>query len=129
MVVPLPASGLQDLAQRRVCEIDRVVAGVAVEFLTSTFCARLSERQPRTIFVRCDPRQQSAVMNVGYIGLGAMGGALANHLVRKHSLTVLDLNRDTVWSVAEKLDLRPLGLLSVDDTWSAFRFRRAAPAS
>ena len=41
----------------------------------------------------------------------------------------LDVSRDTVWSVAEKLDLRPLGLLSVDDTWSAFRFRRAAPAS
>jgi 3-hydroxyisobutyrate dehydrogenase len=35
-------------------------------------------------------------MNVGYIGLGAMGGALAGHLVRKHSLSVLDLNRDTV---------------------------------
>ena len=38
----------------------------------------------------------------------------------------LDMNRDTVWGVAEKLDLRPLGLLSVDETWSAFRFRRAA---
>jgi hypothetical protein len=37
----------------------------------------------------------------------------------------LDMNRDTVWAVAEKLGLRPLGLLSVDDTWSAFRFRRA----
>ena len=37
----------------------------------------------------------------------------------------LDMNRDTVWAVAEKLDLRPLGLLSVDDTWSAFRLRRA----
>jgi 3-hydroxyisobutyrate dehydrogenase len=35
-------------------------------------------------------------MNVGYIGLGAMGGALASHLVRKHALTVLDLNRDAV---------------------------------
>jgi hypothetical protein len=40
----------------------------------------------------------------------------------------LDLSRDTVWSVAERLDLRPLGLLSVDETWSAFRFRRAARA-
>jgi 3-hydroxyisobutyrate dehydrogenase len=29
-------------------------------------------------------------MNVGYIGLGAMGGALASHLVRKHTLNVLD---------------------------------------
>lgn len=37
----------------------------------------------------------------------------------------LDMNRDTVWAVAEKLDLRPLGLLSIDDTWSAFRLRRA----
>ncbi|GAA0749449.1 NAD(P)-dependent oxidoreductase [Ideonella azotifigens] len=31
-------------------------------------------------------------MQVGYIGLGAMGGALARHLVDKHSLSVLDLN-------------------------------------
>lgn len=37
----------------------------------------------------------------------------------------LDMNRDTVWAVAEKLRLSPLGLLSVDDTWSAFRFRHA----
>jgi hypothetical protein len=37
----------------------------------------------------------------------------------------LDMNRDTVWGVAEKLDMRPLGLLSINDTWSAFRLRRA----
>jgi hypothetical protein len=37
----------------------------------------------------------------------------------------LDMNRDTVWAVAEKLDMRPLGLVSVDATWSAFRLRRA----
>jgi hypothetical protein len=35
------------------------------------------------------------------------------------------MNRDTVWAVAEKLDLRPLGIVSVDDSWSAFRLRRA----
>lgn len=38
----------------------------------------------------------------------------------------LDVNRDTVWAAAEKLGLRPLGLVSVDDTWSAFRLRRAS---
>ncbi|MGC1955141.1 MAG: hypothetical protein WA970_21695 [Gammaproteobacteria bacterium] len=38
----------------------------------------------------------------------------------------LDMNRDTVWAVAEKLDMRPLGLVSINDTWSAFRLRRAA---
>lgn len=31
-------------------------------------------------------------MRIGYIGLGAMGGALAKHLLGKHSLTVFDLN-------------------------------------
>jgi hypothetical protein len=31
-----------------------------------------------------------------------------------------------VWAIAEKLDLRPLGLVGVDDTWSAFRLRRAS---
>lgn len=37
----------------------------------------------------------------------------------------LDMNRNTVWSVAEGLGMRPLGLLRVDDTWSAFRLRLA----
>lgn len=41
----------------------------------------------------------------------------------------LDVNRDTVWGVAEKLDMRPLGLLSVDDEWSAFRLRPAGPGA
>ena len=35
-------------------------------------------------------------MRVGYIGLGAMGGALARHLVGKYTLSVLDLNAATV---------------------------------
>ncbi len=37
----------------------------------------------------------------------------------------LDMSRDTVWAIAERLDMRPLGLVSVDGTWSAFRLRRA----
>lgn len=35
----------------------------------------------------------------------------------------LDMNRDTVWEIAERLGMRPLGLVGVDDTWSAFRLR------
>ncbi len=35
----------------------------------------------------------------------------------------LDMNRDDVWAAAEKLGMRPLGLVSVDETWSAFRLR------
>ena len=36
----------------------------------------------------------------------------------------LDMNRDDVWAIAEKLGLRPLGIVGVDDTWSVFRLRR-----
>lgn len=37
----------------------------------------------------------------------------------------LDMNRDSVWSLAEGLGMRPLGLVSVDSEWSAFRLRPA----
>ena len=40
----------------------------------------------------------------------------------------LDMNRNRIWALAEKLNLRPLGPVGVDDTWSAFRLRRAGPA-
>src|SRR5437879_13885235 len=35
-------------------------------------------------------------MHVGYIGLGAMGGALARHLIGKYPLSVLDINTAAV---------------------------------
>ncbi len=35
----------------------------------------------------------------------------------------LDMNRNSVWAVAETLGLRPLGIVGVDETWSAFRLR------
>ena len=37
----------------------------------------------------------------------------------------MDMNRDDVWALAEQLGMRPLGLLGIDDTWSAFRLRPA----
>jgi len=37
----------------------------------------------------------------------------------------LDMNRDSIWAIAEKSDMRPLGLVGIDDTWSAFRLRPA----
>lgn len=35
----------------------------------------------------------------------------------------LDVNRDSVWATADGLGMRPLGLISIDDAWSAFRLR------
>ena len=46
---------------------------------------------------------------------------LVRGLLKKH----VDMNRDSIWTVAEKMGLRPLGLVSIDDTWSAFRLRAA----
>lgn len=41
-----------------------------------------------------------------------------------------DLNRDRIWALAEDLGMRPLGLVGIDETWSAFRLRPApGPAS
>lgn len=37
----------------------------------------------------------------------------------------LDMNRDSIWEIAESLDMRPLGLVGIDRTWSTFRLRRA----
>jgi hypothetical protein len=37
----------------------------------------------------------------------------------------LDMNRDNIWAIAEELGMRPLGLVGIDVTWSAFRLRPA----
>ena len=40
----------------------------------------------------------------------------------------LDMSRNTVWASAEKLGLRPLGLVAVDEKWSVFRLRSGETA-
>jgi hypothetical protein len=55
----------------------------------------------------------------------APGAALWVFFRKGSKAAGLDMNRDSVWAVAERLGLRPLGLVSIDDTWSAFRLRAA----
>ena len=58
---------------------------------------------------------------------GLAPGAVLWVFFRKGSKAAgLDVNRDSVWALAESLGLRPLGLLSVDETWSVFRLRPAS---
>lgn len=38
----------------------------------------------------------------------------------------LDLSRDTVWPIVVELRMRPIGQVSIDDDWSAMRFRPLA---
>lgn len=59
--------------------------------------------------------------------VGALGPqAVLWVFFRKGSVAAgLDMNRDNVWATAESKGMRPLGLIGVDETWSAFRLRRA----
>lgn len=53
-------------------------------------------------------------------------GAVLWVFFRKGSKSAgLAINRNDVWAVAERLGMRPLGLLSVDAEWSAFRLKPA----
>lgn len=55
---------------------------------------------------------------------GLASGAALWVFYRKGSRDAgLDMSRDDVWEIAERMDMRPLGLVSVDDTWSIFRLR------
>ena len=54
----------------------------------------------------------------------APGSALWVFFRKGSKAAGLDVNRDDVWALAEKMEMRPLGLIGVDDTWSAFRLRR-----
>jgi len=65
-----------------------------------------------------------ALMPSAVAGL-APGAALWVFFRKGSKSAGFDMNRDSVWAIAERLDMRPLGLLSVDATWSAFRLRGA----
>jgi len=65
-----------------------------------------------------------ALMPPAVAGL-APGAALWVFYRKGSKAAGLGMNRDTIWAIAERLDMRPLGLVGVDDTWSAFRLRRA----
>lgn len=54
-------------------------------------------------------------------------GAALWVLFRKGSKAAgLDMNRDSIWEIAERLGMRPLGIIGVDDAWAAFRLRPGA---
>ena len=55
----------------------------------------------------------------------AAGAAIWVFYRRGSTAAGLDMSRDSIWAIAEKLGMRPLGLVRVDDTWSAFRLRPA----
>jgi hypothetical protein len=75
------------------------------------------------LFVK-DRAQLEADMPTAVDALGP-GAALWVFFRKGGRAAGLDMSRDDVWSLAERRGMRPLGLVSVDDTWSAFRLRAA----
>ena len=53
----------------------------------------------------------------------APGAAIWVFYRRGSKAAGLDMNRDSIWEIAEKMDMRPLGLVGINNTWSAFRLR------
>ena len=39
------------------------------------------------------------------------------------SKTKTDINRDSIWAYSKTLGIRPVTMISIDDTWSAMRFK------
>ena len=76
-------------------------------FLFATSRARLAEELPAVVAAL------------------APGAAVWVFFRKGSSAAGLDMNRNDVWAAAERLGMRPLGLVSVDATWSAFRLRPA----
>lgn len=82
----------------------------------------LSEAQLVFLFVSTRAELE-ARMSPAVAGLSAEAAIWVFY--RKGSRSAgLDMNRDDVWAIAEGLGMRPLGLVGIDDTWSAFRLRR-----
>ena len=75
-------------------------------------------------FVR-DRSELETVMRPAALGL-APGAGLWVFFRKGASRAGHDMSRDDVWAVAESLGMRPLGLVSIDDTWTVFRLRPGA---
>jgi hypothetical protein len=55
-----------------------------------------------------------------------VGGLLWISYPKKSSKIKTDINRDFGWDVVHKAGLEGVSLISIDDTWSAMRFRPAS---
>lgn len=74
------------------------------------------------LFAR-DRAELDGTMPAAVAGL-ARGARLWVFFRKGSSTSGLDMSRNDVWTIAERGGLRPLGLVSVDDTWTAFRFKQ-----
>ena len=105
----------------RIAVLRRVPAIVESLGLPDVTFVRSGEADLVFLFVRTRAELEAEMPRaVGRLGPGS---ALWVFFRKGSKEAGLDMNRDTVWAAVEKLDMRPLGLLGIDDTWFAFRLR------
>jgi protease I len=123
------------MTEKTVAEKARIKPGTTVAVLNRVPGVVESLKLPGDVtFVRPDKAQLvflfartraelEARMPKAVTGL-APGAAIWIFYPKGSTSAGLDVNRDVIWALAETLGLGPLGLVSVDDTWTAFRLRR-----
>ena len=79
--------------------------------------------QAQLVFLFVNSRKELEARMPRAVAALATNAALWVFFRKGSKAAKLDMNRDDVWAIAETLGLRPLGLVSVDDTWAAFRLR------
>ena len=82
-------------------------------------------RKAQLVFLFAHSRADLESQMPAAVGALAATAALWVFFRKGSKAAKLDMNRDDVWAIAERLGMRPLGLVSVDETWSAFRLRPA----
>lgn len=76
-------------------------------------------------FVQVFVSSKAEVDHLSPAALGALapGGLLWFSYPKKSSKIATDISRDAGWDGLTKANLRPVSQISIDETWSALRFR------
>ena len=76
-------------------------------------------------FVQLFVKNNTELENLGGSAVAAVkyDGLLWVSYPKKSSHLSSDISRDTVWKIMEQWDVRPVTQISIDETWSALRFR------
>jgi hypothetical protein len=124
------------MAQKTVAEKARIKAGTTVAVLNRAPGVVESLGLPddvefvalpdtQLVFLFVSTRAELEAQMPPAVAALASGAAIWVFYRKGSKAAGLDMNRDDIWEVAEKLGMRPLGLVGVDDSWSAFRLRPA----
>lgn len=101
------------------------VPGVVESLGLSADTAFVEAREAGIVFLFVGSREELEQRMPRAVAELAPGASIWVFFRKGSKAAGLDMNRDSVWSVAERLDLRPLGLVGIDGTWTAFRLRPA----